>query len=121
MHFPVWSGRCGFAVQEFARRYGDFAIAGAVVAVRLGDDDRIARCAIGLLGLGSTPLRATAAEQKAIGANGDLATAELGRLAMSELTDVPADLHGSARYRTRVGAAMVERALNDAIGEARRG
>ena len=28
--FPVWSGRCGFGA-EFARRHGDFAIAGATV------------------------------------------------------------------------------------------
>ena len=34
--FPVWSGRCGFAVEEVARRHGDFAIAGAAVAVELG-------------------------------------------------------------------------------------
>src|SRR5262249_51211120 len=32
VRFPVWTGRCGFAVQEFARRHGDFAIAGAVMA-----------------------------------------------------------------------------------------
>ena len=32
--FPVWTGRTGCAVEELARRHGDFAIAGAVVAVR---------------------------------------------------------------------------------------
>lgn len=121
VRFPVWHGRCGFGVREFARRHGDFAIAGAVVAVQLGTDDRIERCAIGLFGLGSTPLRATAAEEAALGAAPDLATAEIGRLAVTPLGDVPSDLHGSARYRRRVGAAMVERALNDAIGEATRG
>ena len=121
VRFPVWHGRCGFGVREFARRHGDFAIAGAVVAVQLGADDRIERCAIGLFGLGSTPLRATAAEEAALGAAPDLATGEIGRLAVTPLGDVPSDLHGSARYRRRVGAAMVERALNDAIGEATRG
>ncbi|MCK9928496.1 FAD binding domain-containing protein, partial [Frankia sp. Mgl5] len=29
VRFPVWTGRCGFAVREFARRHGDFAMAGA--------------------------------------------------------------------------------------------
>ena len=43
--FPVWSGRTGFAIEEFARRHGDFAVAGAVVGVQLDDDDRIGRCA----------------------------------------------------------------------------
>ena len=33
VRFPVWDGRSGFAVHEFARRHGDFAIAGAVAAV----------------------------------------------------------------------------------------
>ena len=65
--FPVWTGRCGFAVEEFARRHGDFAIAGAGVAVELDGDDRVGRCAIGLFGLGSTPVRATAAEQSVVG------------------------------------------------------
>jgi carbon-monoxide dehydrogenase medium subunit len=121
IRFPVWTGRCGYGVREFARRYGDFAIAGAVVALELDDDDRIERCAIGLLGLGPTPLRASAAEQAALGSKADLRLDEVAHLAMSELTDVPSDQHGSARYRERVGAAMVERALTDAIGEAARG
>jgi carbon-monoxide dehydrogenase medium subunit len=121
VRFPVWNGRSGFAIREFARRFGDFAIAGAAVAVGLDADDRIERCAIGLFGLGPTPRRATAAEQAALGQKADVAAEELGQAAMSELTDVPSDLHGSAAYRRRVGAAMVSRAWSDAIGEAARG
>ena len=34
VRFPVWGGRSGFAVEEFARRHGDFAIAGAAVGRR---------------------------------------------------------------------------------------
>jgi carbon-monoxide dehydrogenase medium subunit len=121
VRFPVWTGRCGFAVREFARRHGDFAVAGAVVGVHVDADDRVERCAIGLLGLGPTPLRAAVAESAAVGQKPDLDADELGRLAMSELTDVPSDVHGSDRYRTRVGAAMVTRAWHEAIGEATRG
>lgn len=119
VQFPVWSGRCGFAVQEFARRHGDFAIAGAVVAIQLDDDNRVSRCGIGLLGLGSTPKRATPAETAVIGTPlGNVTAEEIGRLALSALTDIPADLQGSASYRTRVGAAMVARAWNQASTEA---
>jgi carbon-monoxide dehydrogenase medium subunit len=117
--FPVWSGRCGFAVEEFARRHGDFAIAGATVGVELGDDDRIRRCAIGLIGLGSTPERATAAEESVAGRSiEELSADEVGRLAMTGLGSVPSDLHGSAAYRTRVGAAVVARAVTNACREA---
>lgn len=115
--FPVWSGRCGFGVREFARRHGDFAVAGAVVAVQLDSEDRVSRCALSMFGLGSTPIRATSAEAAVLG-RADVPADEVGRLAVSELTDVPGDLHGSATYRTQVGAAMVARAWADAIGEA---
>jgi carbon-monoxide dehydrogenase medium subunit len=118
VRLPVWTGRCGFAVREFARRHGDFAVAGAVVGVQVDADDRIERC---LLGLGPTPLRATDAEQQVVGQKPDLDADEVGRLAVAGLTDVPSDVHGSDRYRTRVGAAMVTRAWHEAIGEAIRG
>jgi carbon-monoxide dehydrogenase medium subunit len=117
--FPVWSGRCGFAVEELARRHGDFAIAGATVAVELDGDDRVRRCGIGLIGLGSTPERATAAEAAALGAAaGEVDLEAIGRLAMADLDHVPSDLHGSADYRTRVGAVLVQRALSSALEEA---
>jgi carbon-monoxide dehydrogenase medium subunit len=119
VRFPVWAGRTGCAIEEFARRHGDFAIAGAAVAVQVDDDDRISRCGIGLLGLGSTPTRAAAAEQAVRHRPvGDISPHELGDLAMTGLDDVPADLQGSAAYRIRVGAAMVARAWSAAITEA---
>jgi carbon-monoxide dehydrogenase medium subunit len=119
VQFPVWTGRRGFAVEEFARRHGDFAIAGAVVAVELDDDDRVRRCALGLLGLGSTPRRGSAAEEAVTGRPvGDTTPDEIGDLAMAGLDDIPADLQGSASYRTRVGAALVSRAWVSATTEA---
>lgn len=118
IRFPTWTGRCGFAVREFARRFGDFAIAGAAVGVQVDANDRIERCAIGLLGLGSTPIRSSAAEAAVIGLGADGSFDEVGAVAMTDLDDVPTDLHGSASYRRRVGAAMVSRALHDATTEA---
>jgi carbon-monoxide dehydrogenase medium subunit len=121
VRFPVWTGRCGFAIREFARRHGDFAIAGAVVGVGLDADQRVSRCAIALFGLGPTPLRAASAEASAMGNEGRGRGEELGRLAVSDLAEVPSDLHGSAEYRRRVGRAMVARAWDDAVGMAGHG
>jgi carbon-monoxide dehydrogenase medium subunit len=120
MDFPVWDGRAGFAVDEVARRHGDFAIAGAAVGMELDDDDRIARCAIALLGMGSRPERATRAEEEIIGHRLDeVDAAEIGRLAIADLEVVPHDLHGSAAYRRQVGAVMTARAWTTASEEAR--
>jgi carbon-monoxide dehydrogenase medium subunit len=84
---------------------------------------RVTRCGIGLFGLGPAPVRAAAAENAATGlAIADAAGAghavEIGVAAMAELDSVPADLHGSAGYRKRVGAAMVAAAWRRALGEA---
>jgi len=122
VRFPIWSGRTGFAVEELARRHGDFAVAGATIGVELDGGNRIRRCAIGLIGLGSTPVRAAAAETELEGrAIGDVEPEDVGRLAMAGLSSVPSDQHGAAAYRERVGAAMVARAWTTAGAEARHG
>ena len=117
---PVWGGRRGFAIREIARRHGDFAVAGATACVQLDDQDRIARCAVTLFGVGSTPIRAAAAEAGLVGAAAcDVNPEEAGRTALAELDGVPSDLHGTADYRRKVGAVMVARALTGALAEAR--
>jgi carbon-monoxide dehydrogenase medium subunit len=94
-------------------------MAGGAVAVKLDEDARVARCGIGLLGMGSTPLRGSPAEQAVVGRPLDDITAdEVGRLAISALADIPADLQGSAAYRAKVGATMVARAWRSATAEA---
>lgn len=118
VRFPVWSGRCGFAVKELARRHGDFAIAGAAVALEVDGDDRVVRAAIGLFGLGSVPLRAGSVESGVAGRTlSEIDVAEVSRAVVADLDDVPADLHGSSAYRIRVGAVMVARAWADAATE----
>jgi carbon-monoxide dehydrogenase medium subunit len=119
VRFPVWGARSGFAVEEFARRHGDFAIAGAAVAVELDAQSRVNRCGIGLLGMGSTPLRGAAAEVAVLGRPVDEVTAEeVGALAVGSLDEIPTDLQGSAAYRAKVGATMVARAWESATAEA---
>jgi carbon-monoxide dehydrogenase medium subunit len=117
--FPVWGGRSGFAFEEVARRSGDFALAGVAAAVELGSDGAVQRCALGLLGMASTPVRATAAEESVLGrtpTGSDLD--EVARLATADL-DPPDDVHATSTYRRRVGAHLVRRALSRALEEAR--
>ena len=83
--FPVWERPSGFGVEEFARRHGDFAVAGAIVGVELDADDRIARCGIALIGLGSVP-RAAAVEAEITGRPiADVDPDEIGRRATAAL------------------------------------
>jgi carbon-monoxide dehydrogenase medium subunit len=119
VHFPVWDGKAGFAVEEIARRSGDFALAGVVAGVQLDEAGAVSRSAIAFLGMAPTPVRARSAEQAL---NGSSPTAdeltEIGRLAVDD-TEPTADVHASAEYRRHVGAHLVARALDRAIGAAR--
>jgi carbon-monoxide dehydrogenase medium subunit len=117
VHFPVWSGSSGVAVEEVARRHGDFAIVGVAAAVQV-DGGRIARAAAALFGVGGTPHRAAAAEAALVGSGVDDADlAEVGRRAAEGL-DPPGDVHASAAYRRELAAVLTGRAFSKAIKEA---
>ena len=120
VRFPVWRGRCGFTVDEVARRYGDFALAGVACGVELDAHGTVVRAAIALLGLGSMPSRAGAAEAAIVGhAPSADELSEIGRLAMADL-EPPTDIHASGEYRRAVGAHVVTRGLGTALERATR-
>ena len=97
-------------------------MAGAAVAIGLDPGGLVSRSGIGLFGLGPTVLRAASAEASALGIPAsDINPAEIGRAAVADLGSVPSDLHGTADYRKRVGAAMVTRAWEKAVQEAANG
>jgi aerobic carbon-monoxide dehydrogenase medium subunit len=115
---PPRAGRRGEAIEEIARRHGDFALAGAVAVVEVDDDDRVSTAAIAMFGMGSTPLRAPEAEGALIGhAPRDVDLADVARMAVAA-TQPPDDVHATAAYRARIGVHLVERVLTRAFEEA---
>jgi carbon-monoxide dehydrogenase medium subunit len=117
VRFPSWGAGSGFAVEEVARRHGDFAIAGAAVGVRIVGG-AIDKAAIALFGMDSTPIRAASSEAALTGtAVADVDPVEIGRLAVTDLAP-PEDLHASSDLRRRIGATVVTRAIGRAIQEA---
>lgn len=119
VRFPVWSGRQGAAVHEVARRSGDFAIAGVAAAVELDAGDRVSRVAVGLFGVASTPVRASATEAALVGQTVAEATAGLADAARAGTDGLAGvdDLHATAAYRRRVTTHLVQTALTAAIQE----
>jgi carbon-monoxide dehydrogenase medium subunit len=116
IHFPSWGDGARFAVEEVARRHGDFAIAGACVGLRVAGG-RIDKATIALFGVDSTPVRATDAEAALMGsAPTDVAAEEIGNLAAAGL-DPPDDLHATGALRRRIAATAVARAIRSTIEE----
>jgi carbon-monoxide dehydrogenase medium subunit len=117
IHFPVWEGPCGFAVEEVARRHGDFALVGVMAGVRL-EEGAVAQVGVALFGVGGRPYRAAAAEAALVGSKPDVGRlADIGQLAIADL-DPPSDIHATGAYRRQVAGVLVERALTSAIQEA---
>ena len=121
MHFPVAAAHTGFGFAEMALRLGDFAITGAACTVTLAESGVVDRAAIGLMGMDVTPIRAREAEAALVGARPEVDDlAEIATIAVAAASPTD-DVHASARYRSKVGAVMVERSLRSAIEEATRG
>lgn len=103
------------------RREMDIAIAGAGVAVTLGDGGEIKSARITLASVAPVPLRAATAEARLVG---EIATpgliGEAGRLAAGDARPI-SDTRASADYRRQLVDVLTRRALDAAIQEARTG
>jgi carbon-monoxide dehydrogenase medium subunit len=117
--FPGWPAGSGHAFVEYARRHGDFAIVGVATQLALARDGTVARVALALTGVGAAPVRATAAEQRLVGAIPDDAAIADAATAAARGIDPPSDLHASRAYRVRLAEVLTRRALVLARGRAR--
>ncbi len=115
VRIPVPPPGTGWAIQEIARRHGDFALAGAAVLLRKTGDGTCEHAAIALFGVATRPLRVTAAEHAL---TGQPLTAESIReaaaLAVEAIDEPLSDVHGSAAYRQRMAEVVARRALEEA-------
>ncbi|MFG2122976.1 FAD binding domain-containing protein [Streptomyces sp. NPDC048710] len=104
----------GFHYEKFHRVAQAWAIVGVAALVRR-DDGRIAEARIGLTNMGTTPLRATAAEEALSGADGPEAVARAAEAA-AEGTRPSQDLSASPEYREHLARVLTRRAVLTAGG-----
>jgi carbon-monoxide dehydrogenase medium subunit len=113
VRLPATPAGAGCAIEEFARRHGDFAIA-AIAVVLMRDGDRCVRARIASAGISSCPLRLSAAErileEHGLGAN---AIARAAEAAVHSIEPM-ADQHASASYRRQLTQTLTERAVQRA-------
>ena len=110
IRLPALPDRTGWAFEEFARRSGDFGIAGVGVTISL-DGGTVAEARIALLGVGQTPLRASAAEGLLRGKDRDDDLVAAVAEAVREASEPEDDLHGSADYRRHLVGVLARRAI----------
>jgi aerobic carbon-monoxide dehydrogenase medium subunit len=117
IELPVWRLGHGHGFHEFARRDGDFAIAGAAALLDVGADNVVRRSALTLFGVTASPLRVEAAEARLTGQPLD-AQAIRAAAAAAWLVEPISDIHASGEYRRHLAQVLSSRALNDAARRA---
>jgi carbon-monoxide dehydrogenase medium subunit len=108
---PGW----GYRYEKFHRTAQSWATVGVAALVRR-DNGHVAEARIGLTNMGTVPVRATAAEQAARGAEASRAALNEAAAQAGEGTEPPADLHGAPDYRRHLARVLTGRALAAAAG-----
>ena len=117
VHLPAWPAQRRWGFQEFARRRGDFAMAGVALYYDL-DGSKATNAHIGVFGVGDRARRLAKAEAVLNGKIVDEAVCVAVGEAASAEVDPQEDIHASAAYRRALTGTMAERALRAAAARA---
>ena len=117
VRFSVMPAQAAHAIEEFARRKGDFAIA-AIAVMLTRDGERCTKARLATAGVGPASIRLRDAEdvleQQGLGAAAIEAAADTAAAQVDPISD----LNGSAEYRRHLTGVLTSRAILKAIAPA---
>ena len=105
----------GFGYEKFTRRAEDWAMVGVCALVSRAPDGSCDDVRIGLTQMGSTPLRASAAEDALRGSQLDERSIAAAAEQAAEGTDPPGDLNATPDYKRHLARVLTRRALEEAV------
>lgn len=113
--FPNWPEGTVMAVDEVARRPGDFALTGIIVALAIDNAGKINRAGIAWFGMAQTPCAAVQAEKALTGQ--PAAKIDVDAIAALAVADTEPwdDIHATAAYRRLVGGRLAARVIRKAL------
>ncbi len=114
IRLPVMPMGAGFALEEFARRHGDFAIV-AIAALVVRDAARCKQARLATAGAGPVPVRLRAAEEILERDGVTDAAIDAAARRAAELVSPDSDIHASADYRRHLTMVLTRRALKRAL------
>lgn len=113
LHVPKLSAGTGWSYKKFNRRAQDWAVVG-VAAVVERSNGSIGSARLALTNMGSTPLRASAAESALSGA--DPGSVGEATSSADEGTTPSSDIAASSEYRRHLARVLSKRAVEEALG-----
>ena len=114
MRLPFWPKDRNVGFQEFARRKGDFAMAGASAFFDRDENENIHAAHIGAFGVSDTPLRLSEAERVLQGKAANSEAFEEAAVLGVRNINIRGDIHADSDYRRSLLSTLVRRALVDA-------
>ncbi|MGH7029960.1 MAG: FAD binding domain-containing protein [Stellaceae bacterium] len=114
LHLPKWPSSRRWAFQKYARREGDFALAGILLFYDVDRQGVLSNAHIGVIGACACAHRLTRVERLLNGQAIDDGLIRRAAAMTAEDVDPPDDLHGDAAYRRGLVATLIERGLRAA-------
>ena len=114
IRLPVMPMGAGFALEEFARRHGDFAIV-AIAALVVRDAAHCKQARLATAGAGPVPVRLRVAEEILERDGVTDAAIDAAARRAAELVSPDSDIHASADYRRHLTMVLTRRALKRAL------
>jgi carbon-monoxide dehydrogenase medium subunit len=111
IRLPAWPKQRLFGFAEFARRHGDFALAGVALFYDCDSAGRARNAHVGVIGAADRPLRLAAVEDVLNGSAVDETIIAAAVAAARTAVDPPDDIHASGAYRRSLIGTMVEQAI----------
>lgn len=112
VRFPITSPWATSAVREVARRHGDYALVGLAAVVEQSGAGVVEHAALAYFSMGSTPVRARAAEVALVGRTLRPDTIAAAVACVHAELDPPDDNHATSNYRSHVAGVVLERTLH---------
>ncbi|HEY2758807.1 MAG TPA: xanthine dehydrogenase family protein subunit M [Pseudolabrys sp.] len=119
VRLPAWPARRRRGLAEFARRKGDFAMAGVALFYDLDADGRMEDPHVGAFGVADTPLRLREVESVLAGKKPEPAVFARAVETCRASVDPPSDIHADSDYRRALLGTMLEQAMLQAERQSR--
>ena len=119
VQFPALPQRAaGTGFTEISRRHGDYAVCGVAAMAWLGADGRIGGAKAAYLSMGPCPVVLDLTEAVEGVASDSTSFPAASSFAREQLEPAP-DIHATASYRRQLAGVLTERALTEALADAR--
>ncbi len=114
VRIPTLAPNTGWSFKEFARRHGDYALAGICALVTLDGAGHCAEARLAACGIASRPVRLDKAEEILTGAKLDSHVIDAAAKAAREAVTAADDTQASTAYRRHLVDTLTRRALAEA-------